>query len=112
KVYRLWLTLLIDAYSRCPLGWSLHHEDPNIMSIQDALHHAIFPKPERKMRFAKGQWIAYGIPLQLSLDNAWAHHSTSLEELSKQISCGGNFIHIKLDFRPPYLARYGALIER
>ena len=41
---RLWLTLLIDAYSRAVLGLLLGYEDPCIESIQGALHHAIWPK--------------------------------------------------------------------
>jgi hypothetical protein len=37
---RLWLTLLIDAYSRSILGMALLYEDPCIESIQQALRHA------------------------------------------------------------------------
>ena len=41
---RLWLTLLIDAYSRSILGMALLYEDPCIESIQQALKHAIWEK--------------------------------------------------------------------
>jgi Mu transposase, C-terminal len=47
----------------------------------------------------------------LFLDNALAHHSHSLENLARQISFQGQFQTIDLVFRPPYMARYGALIE-
>ena len=46
------------------------------------------------------------------LDNAWCHHSHSLEDLAKEISMGGRYNSIDLVFRKPYRARYGALIER
>ncbi|HEX8598654.1 MAG TPA: transposase [Chloroflexia bacterium] len=54
----------------------------------------------------------YGIPSQLFLDNAWAHHSHSLKQLAVDISDKGNYNNIELRWRPPYRARYGALIER
>jgi hypothetical protein len=41
---RLWLTLLIDAYSRSVVGLALLYETPGVMSIQTALQHAIWPK--------------------------------------------------------------------
>jgi transposase InsO family protein len=109
---RLWLTALIDAYTRCPLGFALLSEDPSIMSIQTALRHAIFPKVSHTELGIEGDWPCFGIPVQLFLDNAWAHHSYSLESLSSQISRGGTFDSILLDFRVPYKARQGALVER
>jgi transposase InsO family protein len=109
---RLWLTVLLDAYSRCVLGMALLHETPCIESIQHALRHAIWPKASHQALGLEGEWICYGIPQQLSLDNAWAHHSHSLENLARVISQGGEYNSIDLVFRPPYKGRYGALIER
>lgn len=110
QVNRLWFTALIDAYSRSILGTALLYELPCIESIQSALCHAIWPK-HRHGQFNE-QWVCYGIPQQLSLDNAWAHHSHSLEDLARSISAGGRYNSIDLAFRPPYRGRYGALIER
>jgi transposase InsO family protein len=109
---RLWLTVLIDAYSRSVLGFVLLYEDPCIESIQQALQHAIWPKSGLKEFGIEGEWPCQGIPLQLSLDNAWCHHSHSLEDLAREISMDGRFNSIDLVFRKPYKARYGALIER
>jgi hypothetical protein len=53
-----------------------------------------------------------GFGEELSLDNAWAHHSPSVEELAKALAQGGNYQRMQLYFRPAYQARYGALIER
>ncbi len=58
------------------------------------------------------EWACYGIPLQLFLDNAWAHHSHSLENLARVLSRNGTYNSIDLVFRPPYKGRYGAIIER
>jgi hypothetical protein len=112
KQPRLWLTLLVDAYSRCILGMALLYEHPSIQSIQSALYHTIWMKTSHRGLGLEGQWDCFGIPLQLFLDNAWAHHSYSLEDLARQISCGGQYNSIDLVFRPPYKGRYGALVER
>ena len=112
ELSRLWLTVLIDAYSRSVLGFALLYEDPCIESIQQALQHAIWPKSGLRELGIEGEWPCQGIPLQLSLDNAWCHHSHSLEALARDISMGGRYNSIDLVFRKPYRARYGALIER
>src|SRR5712692_6684990 len=112
KPSRLWLTLLIDAYSRSIVGMALLYEDPCIESIQQALKHAIWEKTSHARLGIKQEWACFGIPLQLFLDNAWAHHSHSLENLARVISRNGVYNSIDLVFRPPYQGRYGASIER
>ncbi len=110
---RLWLVLLIDAYSRSVVGWTLTYEKPCIDSIQDALFNAIWPKTSLLNELGiVGEWPCYGIPVQLSLDNAWSNHSHSLESLASEISMRGEYSSIDLVFRKPYRARQGALIER
>lgn len=111
-VGRLWLTLLIDAFSRAVLGIYLAYEAPCIESIQGALRHAIWPKLGLDQYGIDLPWACYGTPQRLSLDNAWAHHSYSLEDLAKALGCGGRYTQMELVFRPPYQARYGALVER
>lgn len=111
KISRLWVTVLIDAYSRCILGMALLDEDPCIESIQSALLHAIWPKKSHLALGIQGEWSCYGIPLQLFLDNAWAHHSHSLENVARVIGQNGKYNTIDLVFRPPYKARYGAIVE-
>lgn len=109
---RLWLTLLIDAYSRVVLGIYLAYEDPNIESIQGALRHAIWPKTALERFDITQPWACFGIPQRLSLDNAWAHHSYSLEEMTRALAGSGQYTTMELVFRPPYQARYGGLVER
>lgn len=111
KLDRLWLTILIDAYTRCILGAVLLYEEPCIESIQSALLHAIWPKGSLTQYGIDKKWVCLGIPQQLYLDNALAHHSHSLENLARVIGHQGKYHTIDLVFRPPYMARYGALIE-
>jgi Mu transposase, C-terminal len=112
KPSRLWLTMLIDAYSRSILGMTLLDENPCIEPIQQALQHAIWEKTSHQALGLKQEWNCYGIPMQLFLDNAWAHHSHSLENVARVISRNGVYNSIDLVFRPPYRGRYGAIIER
>jgi putative transposase len=90
----------------------LLYETPCIESIQSALRHAIWPKTIPPEVETKAEWVCYGIPQQLFLDNAWAHHSHSLENLARSIGQNGRYNSIDLIFRPPYMGRYGGLIER
>src|SRR5690606_35895932 len=83
---RLWLTVLIDAYSRAILGLFLAYEEPNITSIQGALRHAIWPKTDLGKVGVDLPWACYGIPQRLFVDNAWAHHSYSLEDLVRALA--------------------------
>lgn len=115
--FRVWVTLLIDAFSRAILGMALLANHPSIESIQTALANSIWGKKEflkgLGLEYQEGKgWECYGISISLSLDNAWAHHSLSLEGLCRRISLHGRYNSIELDFRPPYRGRYGALIER
>ena len=109
---RLWLTILIDAYSRCILGMALLPEHPCIESIQSALAHSLWPKELPPDLSVAGDWVCFGIPQMLFLDNAWAHQSHSLVNVARLISQGGQHTDITLVWRPPYKGRYGALIER
>lgn len=109
---RLWLTLLIDAYTRCILGRALLPEHPCIESIQSALAHSLSPKELPPDLSVAGDWVCFGIPQMLFLDNAWTHQSHSLVNLARLISQGGRYADITLVWRPPYKGRYGALIER
>ena len=82
------------------MGWTLTYEQPCIDAIQDALLNAITPKDSELTRLGiEGEWPCYGIPLQLSLDNAWSNHSHSLESLAGLISMGGEYSSIDLVFR-------------
>ena len=109
---RLWLTVLIDAYSRAVIGLWLGYADPSIESIQGALRHAIWPKTGLGDLGIDLPWPCFGIPQRLFLDNAWAHHSHSLEDLARALAGAGRYTQLELVFRPPYQARYGGLIER
>lgn len=112
KPVRVWLTVLLDAYSRSVLGFTLQPHGPSIESIQQALLHSIWPKKELTEYDITQDWTTFGIPVALSLDNAWAHQSHSLESLANMLGMNGMYTNMQLVLRKPYRARHGALIER
>jgi hypothetical protein len=112
NVVRLWLTMFIDAYSRSILGYSLLYEDPCIESILTGARSVIYPKDDLLARLGiEGKWSCYGIPMHLFLDNAWAHHSTTVQDFARDISCKGEWDRMEVDWRAPYMARWGSIIE-
>jgi hypothetical protein len=60
-VKRLWLTMLIDAYSRGIVGMALLYEPPCLESIQSALWHGIWPKRTQRRYGIEEEWVCYGI---------------------------------------------------
>ncbi len=112
KAFRLWLTILLDVFSRAPLGLYLSPFGPSIESIQGVLRHAIFEKVSHTQLGIALDWPCIGIPLFVSLDNALAHHSHSLENLARVISRGGIYNNMDLVCRRAYMAHLGMIIER
>ncbi len=112
NIARLWLTLEIDAFTRSIMGYALLYEPPCIESNLTCTRSSMYPKGDLLRNLGiEGEWSAYGIPMQLFLDNAWAHHSTTLQEFARDISCKGQYDEMVLDWRAPYMARWGAIIE-
>jgi transposase InsO family protein len=110
--FRLWWTVNFCAYIRGAVGMTLLHEPPSIKSATAALHHTIWPKQNYGDLELERLLPCFGIPEIYSLDNAWAHHSYTLEELAQKIGQDGEYTVISIEFRRPYRARQGALIER
>lgn len=103
---RPWLTLLLDVYSRCVLGFTVSFDPPSTAGVALALTQGVLPK-ERWLneRGLEVKWPVYGIPESLHLDNAKEFHSRALKRGCEQ---HGIFI----DHRPPGRPHFGGHIER
>ena len=67
---RLTLTYCLDMATRYPLGYYMGFEPPSYLTVMECLHHAIRAKGNTKERYGtKHEWIAYGIPSTLVIDN-------------------------------------------
>jgi putative transposase len=103
---RPWLTLLLDVFSRCVLGFHLSFDAPSATSVALAIAQGVLPKKdwlsERGITLA---WPMCGIPHTIHLDNAREFKSRALKRGCQQHG-------IRIDYRPPATPRYGGHIER
>ncbi|PWC54827.1 Mu transposase C-terminal domain-containing protein [Azospirillum sp. TSO22-1] len=78
---RPWLTILIDHYSRMPVGYYLGFIVPSFASVLLALRNAVLPKTWLKERFPdiEGNWPCYGVPDMIVVDNGREFHSRHFE---------------------------------
>lgn len=100
------LTLGIDAFSRCVVGFKLRLARPSTLSLALTLHNAVFPKTLYCSRLGLSvDWPMYGKPDWIFTDNASEFDSEGL--------CLGCEQHqIKHLFRPVDRPQFGGRIER
>jgi putative transposase len=103
------LTMLIDVYSRMPLGYYLSFDDTSTLAVMRAIRHAILPKrpaevviPELKINH---EWPCYGRFECLVADNGAEFHSDSVNAACFDLK-------IRLLFCPARQPRFKGTIER
>jgi putative transposase len=78
---RLTLTYCLDMATRYPLGYYLGFEPPSYLTAMECLHHAICPKGDVPERYGtEREWLAYGIPATLVIDNGKEFIGRDLED--------------------------------
>jgi putative transposase len=111
---RPWFTLLIDHYSRMPLGYYLGWEPPSAASLMLALRHAILPKTWMKQRHPEitGEWPCYGIPEALVVDNGREYHSKHLELAARQLGIEIQHTKVKTPWHKGAVERFFGEVNR
>src|SRR5690606_10396256 len=104
---RPYLTLLLDRYSRMPVGMEIGFEPPSELSVMRALRNAILPKSYIKQDYVdiENEWPAFGKPVMLICDNGMEFHSHQLRRM-----CGE--LDIDLQFCPKAQPQYKGAVER
>lgn len=104
---RPYLTVLIDHFSKMPLGFSLGFEPPSELSVMRALRHSVMPKGYLKDKYPDipGSWDAYGVPVMLVCDNGLEFHSEQLKRVCEELN-------IELMFCPKGEPHYKGTVER
>jgi len=104
---RPWITLIIDVYSRCILGFSLSFDPPSHMTVARALKMALLPKVDIKKRWpsVNGHWPMFGLMQDLVADNGLEFHGASLEDVC-------DILGINLSYCPRKKGWWKAVIER
>lgn len=102
---KAWITVLIDVFSRCVVGYYLTLESPGNLSLGLAMSHAILPKNETlKLLGQSFKWPISGFMWTIHADNAGEFHGNMLE-------LAANEYVVDLMFRKVREPNYGAYIE-
>lgn len=103
---RPYLTVAIDVYSRCVVGFCLTLDPPSSVSVGLCLTHAVLPKEAwLAERGVEASWPVFGLPAVLHVDNAPEFHSEALQRGCLQHG-------IELDHRPVARPHFGGIVER
>lgn len=104
---RPWITLVIDVYSRCILGFSISFDPPSHMTVARALKMALLPKVNIKDRWpiVNGEWPMFGLMFDLIVDNGLEFHGMSLENVCY-------ILDINISYCPRKKGWWKAVIER
>lgn len=104
---RPWVTVAIDAHSRCIAGFHLSLDPPSATSVGLCLTHVASDKAawliERGIEEAS--WPVMGKPLRIGVDNGAEFHSAAFERGCAQHGIG-------IDWRPPGRPHFGGIVER
>lgn len=105
-VGRPWLTLAIDAHSRCVAGLHLSFEAPSATVAGLCLAHAVLDKAAYLRRIGvEADWPCQGRPGEVFVDNGPEFHSDAFER-----GCGQHGIVLR--HRPQGAPHWGGIIER
>lgn len=104
-VGRPWLTVAIDVYTRCILGIHIGFEAPSILSVALCLTHGVLPKSPAAEFGVPLDWIMYGLPKEIVVDNGKDFVSAAFRRGCEQYG-------ILLTYRPVGSPHYGGTIER
>lgn len=97
KAERPTLIYSIDKYSGYPLGFYVAFEDVNAAALKQCLLHTIIPKRYIRGLYpdVKNDWITYGIPEEIVLDNAKVNDSLDFEDACLQLGIDMLFVGVK-----------------
>jgi len=105
---RLWVTVVIDRRTRCIVGFHLHVEPPCSMTIAAALRNAFAPKLYmlEKWPGIGRNWICWGLPVMLVLDNALENKARFLMEGLAELGVVVFFVDPRSPEKKPYVERF------
>lgn len=103
------LTVVVDHYSRMLLGYHLSFDNPSTAAVMGALRHAILPKEAASQALpnlvVQHQWICYGRPDVLVVDNGLEFHGRDLDGVCFDLG-------IRIQYCPKHQPRFKGTVER
>lgn len=87
KARRPWLVYAIDKASGHPLGFYVSFDDINAAALKQCLLHCLMPKTYIKELYplVENDWVAFGKPSEVVLDNSSVNDSKDFEEACFQL---------------------------
>lgn len=106
-LFKPWLTLVIDVYTRVILGYYIAFHAPSILSVACAITHAVLPKKNYLENIGCGDVMHpfYGVPEIIHMDSASEFRTVKLQR-----ACA--FHRITPEWRPLGKKHWGGHIER
>ncbi|MGL6512569.1 Mu transposase C-terminal domain-containing protein [Aeromonas hydrophila] len=108
------LTLLIDAYSHCVVGFNLNFNQPSYESVRNALLSGISKKDYVKNKYPsiEHEWPCYGKPETLVVDNGVEFWSASLAQACLELGINIQYNPVRKPWLKPMIERMFGIINR
>lgn len=111
---RPWLTICIDAYTRCILGIYIGFEPPSFLTVARCLKHAFIPKVDLQEIYPDidNTWDAHGVMEKLIVDNGLEFHSGSLDAVCFSLGIDLQFTPRKTPWWKGKIERFNGTLNR
>lgn len=108
------LTMLIDAYSHCIVGFYLGFKQPGYEPVRNALLNAISPKDYVRSTYPdiEHDWPCYGKPETLVVDNGVEFWSASLEQACLELGINIQYNPVRKPWLKPQIERFFGTINK
>ncbi|WP_010606793.1 Mu transposase C-terminal domain-containing protein [Pseudoalteromonas maricaloris] len=99
------LTLLMDVYSRCIIGFHIGFKSPGYIAVMQAIRQAMIPKESIVSRYSDitGDWPCHGKIGTLVVDNACEFWCESLDSACRQVVTNIQFNKIERPWHKPFV---------
>jgi putative transposase len=110
---RPYLTLLVDVFSGCVLGFHLSYKCPSYVSAAKAISHAIKPKSLDSIDIKlENDWPCYGKIENLVVDNGAEFWSKSLEHACQSTGINIQYNPVRKPWLKPFVERFFGMINQ
>ncbi|MGI2171084.1 Mu transposase C-terminal domain-containing protein [Shewanella sp. MF05960] len=109
---RPYLTLIVDVFSGCVLGFHLSYRSPSYVSAAKAIVHAIKPKSFEGLDIKlQNDWPCFGKFENLVVDNGAEFWSKSLEHACKETGINIQYNPVRKPWLKPFVERFFGMIN-
>lgn len=110
---RPYLTLLVDVFSGCVLGFHLSYKAPSYVSAAKAIVHAVKPKSLEHLSIKlQNDWPCFGNIENLVVDNGAEFWSKSLEHACQETGINIQYNPVRKPWLKPFVERFFGMINQ